>query len=156
MNKDKLIKIFKIALILMWIIVVFMFSNETGKESRSTSRKVTETIVQKLSNKSIEENKKIVEKVDRIVRKTAHFTIYAIGGFLIISYAYKKDKKKKVLLICIAFGACYAITDELHQFFVSERSASPFDVAIDTMGVITGIVIYLIIKKIESHVKKGT
>ena len=117
---------------------------------------MTPTVGDRVEIDIIEENKKIVEKVDRIVSKTAHFTIYAIGGFLIISYAYKKDKKKKVLLICIAFGACYAITDELHQFFVSERSASTFDVAIDTMGVITGIVIYLIIKKIESHVKKGT
>ena len=66
-----------------------------------------------------------------------------------MNYAYTTDKKpKEKVIYSILFGAGYAVTDELHQFFVSGRSARIFDVGIDTLGVATGILIYLIIRKV--------
>ena len=154
MNNKKIIDIAKIMLILIWMAVVFGFSNENGGKSTSTSRKVTTTVVQAVSNKSEEEKEKIIEKADKIVRKIAHYTIYTIGGALIINYAYTTDKKMKTKIIgSIAFGGSYAMADEIHQFFVSERSARIFDVGIDTLGVITGICIYLLIRKIINKLK---
>lgn len=150
----KQIKIFKIILIVIWMTVVFTFSNEGGTKSSNTSRKVTEVIVQTISDKSIDENEQLIEKTDKIVRKLAHYTIYTIGGILIFSYVNTIDKsKKEKILYSIAFGACYAVTDEIHQFFVSGRSARIFDVGIDTLGVITGIGIYLVIIKIIKTTK---
>lgn len=150
----KQIKIFKIILIVIWMTVVFTFSNEGGTKSSNTSRKVTEVIVQTISDKSIDENEQLIEKTDKIVRKLAHYTIYTIGGILIFSYVNTIDKsKKEKILYSIAFGACYAVTDEIHQFFVSGRSARIFDVGIDTLGVITGIGIYLLIIKIIKTTK---
>ena len=150
----KQIKIFKIILIVIWMTVVFTFSNEGGTKSSNTSRKVTEVIVQTISDKSIDENEQLIEKTDKIVRKLAHYTIYTIGGILIFSYVNTIDKsRKEKILYSIAFGACYAVTDEIHQFFVSGRSARIFDVGIDTLGVITGIGIYLVIIKIIKTTK---
>lgn len=150
----KQIKIFKIILIVIWMTVVFTFSNEGGTKSSNTSRKVTEVIVQTISDKSIDENEQLIEKTDKIVRKLAHYTIYTIGGILIFSYVNTIDKsKKEKILYSIAFGACYAVTDEIHQFFVSGRSARIFDVGIDSLGVITGIGIYLVIIKIIKTTK---
>ena len=134
--------------------VVFTFSNEGGTKSSNTSRKVTEVIVQTISDKSIDENEQLIEKTDKIVRKLAHYTIYTIGGILIFSYVNTIDKsKKEKILYSVAFGAGYAVTDEIHQFFVSGRSARIFDVGIDTLGVITGIGIYLVIIKIIKTTK---
>ena len=150
----KQITIFKIILIVIWMTVVFTFSNEGGTKSSNTSRKVTEVIVQTISDKSIDENEQLIEKTDKIVRKLAHYTIYTIGGILIFSYVNTIDKsKKEKILYSIAFGACYAVTDEIHQFFVSGRSARIFDVGIDSLGVITGIGIYLLIIKIIKTTK---
>lgn len=154
LDTKKQIKIFKIILIVIWMTVVFTFSNERGTKSSNTSRKVTEVIVQTISDKSIDENEQLIEKTDKVVRKLAHYTIYTIGGILIFSYVNTIDKsKKEKILYSIAFGACYAVTDEIHQFFVSGRSARIFDVGIDTLGVITGIGIYLVIIKIIKTTK---
>jgi len=46
------------------------------------------------------------------------------------------------------FGILYAITDEIHQLFVPGRTSSPLDVGIDSLGIVTGIVIFLIVTKI--------
>lgn len=146
--------IFNISLIIICMAIVFIFSSEQGKESRSTSRKVTETIVQIISDKPIEENEELVHNVDKVVRKLAHYTIYTVLGFVLMNFFYNTDKslkeKIKYTLIC---GTGYAITDEIHQLFVSERSARLFDVGIDTLGVITGISIYLIAIKIIKSIK---
>ena len=148
-DKKTQIKIIKIILIVAWMVIVFSFSNQGGTKSGNTSRKVTVAVVQVISDKPIEENEQLIEKVDKVIRKLAHYTIYTIGGFLIMNYAYTTDKKpKEKVIYSILFGAGYAVTDELHQFFVSGRSARIFDVGIDTLGVATGILIYLIIRKV--------
>ena len=147
-DKKTQIKIIKIILIIVWMGIIFGFSNQKGTKSSNTSRKVTVTIVQAVSDKTIEENEPVIEKTEKIIRKLAHYTIYTVGGFLIMNYAYTTNlKSREKVLYSIAFGAGYAITDELHQFFVSGRSARIFDVGIDTFGVITGIAIYVMIRK---------
>ena len=61
-----------------------------------------------------------------------------------MNYTYSMEKtKKQKILESLLFGAFYAGTDELHQYFVPGRSARLFDVGIDTLGVLTGILIYL-------------
>ena len=150
----KYTKIFNIVLILIWMVVLFSFSGQAGTESSGTSRKVTEFLVKLISDKSIEENEEIIENCDLIIRKLAHYTIYTIGGILIFNYAYITNKsKKQKILYSIIFGAGYAITDEIHQYFVPGRSARIFDVGIDTLGVITGVLIYLVIIKIIQNIK---
>lgn len=147
-DKKTQFKIIKIILIMVWMGIVFGFSNQGGTKSSNTSRKVTVTIVQVVSDKTIEENELIIETAEKVIRKLAHYTIYTVGGFLIMNYAYTTNlKSKEKVLYSIVFGAGYAVTDELHQFFVSGRSARAFDVGIDTLGVLTGIAIYVTIRK---------
>lgn len=153
-GKEKIIKILDIILIIVWMITVFMFSNQQGDKSSNTSKKVTIAVVQAISDKSVEENENIIEQLDKVVRKLAHYSIYTLGGILIINYAYTTDKNiKQKIVYSIAFGAFYAITDELHQFFVSNRSARIFDVGIDTLGVMTGILIYMLIRKLFEKIR---
>ena len=68
-----------------------------------------------------------------------------------MNYAYSMEKtKKQKILGSLLFGAFYAGTDELHQYFVPGRSAQVTDVVLDSFGVITGILIYLLIRDIET------
>lgn len=153
-DKEKIIKIINIMLILALVITIFMFSNEQGDESRNTSRKVTTAIVQAISDKSIEENQNLIEQLDKIVRKLAHYSIYTLGGFLIMNYAYTTEKNlKQKILFSISIGFLCAITDEIHQLFVSERTARIFDVGIDTLGVMTGILIYILIRRLFEKIR---
>ena len=92
--------------------------------------------------------------IEKIIRKLAHYTIYAVGGFLIMNYAYTTNRKtKEKVFYSTAFGIGYAVTDELHQFFVAGRSASIFDVCIDALGIVTGIGIYVIMRKAIERLK---
>ena len=143
-DKKQQIKIIKIILIVIWMIVIFNFSNQGGTKSSGTSQKVTKVIVNIITYDKKEANINTMEKIEKVVRKGAHYTIYTIGGFLLMNYAYSIDKTKKYKIFgSLLFGAFYAVTDELHQFFVPGRSARLFDVGIDTLGVLTGIFIYM-------------
>lgn len=152
---QKIIKLIDIILIIIWMITVFSFSNENGEKSSNTSKKITTTVVQKVSKKSVEENKELIETTDLVIRKIAHYTLYTIGGILIANFMYTTEMNKRQKIACsITLGGSYAITDEVHQFFVSERGARITDVGIDTLGVITGVAIYLGIRQVITKVKK--
>jgi VanZ family protein len=69
---------------------------------------------------------------DTVLRKGAHMTEYAILGLLLLRATGRE-------LPALALGVAYAITDEIHQHFVSGRHASPLDVLIDTVGLAIGI-----------------
>lgn len=139
-------------LIIIWMLIIFLFSNQQGNASSVTSNKVTKEIIEIIpSTKHLEENQKneIVKKVNPIMRKIAHYTIYLVGGILIMFFISTiVQSEKRGVLYSALIGLIYAITDEIHQMFMDGRTAKITDVFIDTLGVITGIVIYLTIKKI--------
>ena len=72
---------------------------------------------------------------DTVLRKGAHVTEYAILGGLLLR-AFGREAPAFLL------GVLYAITDEIHQHFVQGRHASPVDVAIDSTGVLLGILVF--------------
>lgn len=143
-DKKEQIKIIKIILIVIWMVVEFNFSNQGGTKSSGTSSKVTKVIVNIVVIEKDELTETQMENIEKVVRKCAHYTIYTIGGVLIINYVYTMDKtKKQKILISLLFGTFYAVIDEVHQFFVPGRSAQVLDVGIDTLGGLTGILIYV-------------
>lgn len=153
-DKKTKIKIIKAILIVIWMMVIFNFSNQGGNKSSSTSSKVTRVIINTVTKDKEEPNKQTEERIEKVVRKGAHYTIYTIGGLLIMNYAYSMEKtKKQKILGSLLLGAFYAGTDELHQYFVPGRSAQITDVVLDSFGVITGILIYLLIRDFVENKK---
>ena len=143
MSKEKYKQIISLILIIIWMITVFMFSNQNGDESQKTSNIVTKIIVRILNfNQDITEEQELksIENLDFVIRKLAHYSIYLLGGILIWGYINTFDiALKKKIIISIIIGAAYAAFDELHQYFIANRSANIIDVSIDSIGVITGV-----------------
>ena len=143
MSKEKYKQIISLILIIIWMITVFMFSNQNGDESQKTSNAVTKVIVRILTfNQDITEEQELksIENLDFVIRKLAHYSIYLLGGILIWGYINTFDiALKKKIIISIIIGAAYATFDELHQYFIANRSANIIDVSIDSIGVITGV-----------------
>lgn len=165
-------------LIIIWMITIFLFSNQDGMESENTSDIITNRLV----NETIENDIEIEENVDNtnneninnsvnvakynyefemykgevrlVVRKSAHFIIYLVGGFLLFNFfrTYNMSLKKQILfsIICIII---YASSDEFHQLFVNGRTARVEDVLLDTLGAIVGILLNLICLKIVYKIK---
>jgi VanZ family protein len=69
---------------------------------------------------------------DTILRKGAHMTEYAILAFLLFRALGSE-------LPAFLFGLAYAVSDEIHQLFVSGRHGSPLDVGIDAAGLLLGL-----------------
>lgn len=153
MTKNKCKKIIYLVLVLIWMLTVFLFSSQNGEESQSTSGKITRVIVEIFTyNSNITESEKLelIEKIDYYIRKLAHFSIYALGGILIYNYINTYNiNRKKVVLISILIGVIYAISDESHQYFTVGRSARILDIFIDSFGIVTGVIIISIVKKVK-------
>lgn len=161
----KIRKIIFLILIIINCITIFYFSNQVGNVSSNSSGRTVNFIAQILPSlrNMPEAEKELIcsEVLQPIVRKTAHFSIYMLLGFLTMNFAltYKGTKYQKglcSLLYCIF----YAITDEIHQFFIPGRSCEFKDICIDSLGALTGILIAIciisLIRKILKYNKKDT
>ena len=141
-------KIITLILIIIWMGIVFYFSNQVSEKSANLSGGLTRTILEvlgMLEGKTLEEQ----YAIGTVIRKLAHYSIYALGGILILLHInlYKIKEKRKIILGWVV-GTLYAITDEIHQLFVPGRSGEIRDVFLDSLGVITGIAFLLIIFRI--------
>ena len=130
-----------IILLLLWIILIFGFSQDSGDVSSVKSDGIANVIINIVSD--ITGKNLDIDICTFIIRKIAHFTEYIILGLLVINVI--KDYKTidtKVLIISIILCFIYACSDEIHQLFVSERSGRITDILIDTAGSFVGIFIY--------------
>ena len=88
------------------------------------------------------------ETVSFIVRKAAHFTEYMVLGaclLLNVRDCFAHLHPRQMWGLAWLLGTAYAVTDELHQRFVPERSCEPRDMCIDAAGVALGALIMLAI-----------
>ena len=165
-------------LIIIWMITIFLFSNQDGMESENTSDIITNRLV----NETIENDIEIEENVDNtnnedannsvnvtkynyefemykgevrlVVRKSAHFIIYLVGGFLLFNFfrTYNISLRNQIIYAILGI-ILYASSDEFHQLFVNGRTARVEDVLLDTLGAIVGILLNLICLKIVYKIK---
>lgn len=81
--------------------------------------------------------------IHRQLRKVAHFIVFLfLGTFLINALTVSNVKGWKAVFIALFVSFIYAITDELHQYFVPGRIPLAMDVLIDTAGAAVGIALY--------------
>ena len=127
------------------MVTIFMFSSENSSKSSVTSSGISKYIVSVLfpdiELKTWAEQKEIRDMITHIVRKCAHFSIYAILGFFMCLAVGKGKFLSLNSVISLDLCFLYACTDEFHQLFVSGRSGEFRDVIIDTLGSCTGIII---------------
>lgn len=121
--------------------MIFCFSAQNGAASGQLSGGITEKVVEVVepdyASLPEPEQQTLFDAVQFVVRKSAHFSEYALLGFLLrllcASYALRRGG-----LVAWLCGTGYAATDELHQWFVAARSAMWQDVCLDSVGVFAG------------------
>ncbi len=78
--------------------------------------------------------------------KLEHFLFYGVYGVTLIRAFYFQGRftqlQKQALLFAIFFGILYAISDEIHQYFVPGRKMDVLDVLADSLGVAAGAWLY--------------
>lgn len=139
----------RILCIMLWILTVlcmaaiFYFSSQPAVQSSGQSSAVTLLLQRLLHTEAI---------TNHMVRKTAHFIEFAGLGFLTTYSAYVSFNK---MYLGVIIASLYAATDEIHQIFVDGRSCQLTDWMLDTVGIITGALIFsaifCIIQRINKH-----
>ncbi len=106
------------------MLLIFYFSSQNAEQSTQTSAWFLQFLPFSM----------------HIVRKLAHFTIYAMLGFNTF-YMYRKYGVKHYALYALVTCILYACSDEWHQSFVSGRSPQITDICIDTCGALSLILL---------------
>ncbi len=137
------------AIFLMYMI--FTFSGQEGDLSSSVSYKASYLIVKSVDyvfETGLQEYQisDYAVRINGITRKLAHMTEYFLLA-IAVSFPLYVYGLRGILLVIVAGAICigYACTDEYHQSFVAGRAASKKDVAIDSFGVLIGILLVRII-----------
>jgi len=145
-------KVVKICFLVLWMALIFSFSNQKDVDSSKVSDGFIDRTVVKIykifnENITIEKENEIIEKYTYPIRKLAHYTLYFILG--ILSFLVVKDYSinKKLIIYSLLICFLYACSDEFHQLFIIGRSARVLDVMIDTFGSLCGISIFYIFNK---------
>ncbi len=139
---DKLLKI-HLLLPLIWMVVIFIFSQQPASISSGQSS----VFVEQLHH--------IVPSIDQqlltfIIRKSAHIFAYFILGILLFNALWRAELRKRPTMLSIIICVLYAASDEFHQLFVSGRSGEIRDIIIDSIAASIGIVL---IGYIYKHLK---
>ena len=125
--------------LIAWLVFI-SFASSDNFNAGNTSRIIGPVILWLFPNTSPD----TLAVIHYITRKIAHFTEYAILGFL-AARAFRTSPhptiKQRWFLICVALVVVYALIDEYHQSFVPSRSASIFDSLIDMSGGLTALLI---------------
>ena len=154
------------------MLLIFFFSNETADRSDRTSgiftRVVIDTAYPDFEELPEPEQEEVYNVIQHLVRKTAHFTEYALLGLLLrfCLQSWIGNKKRHLLPVSWMIGTLYAVTDELHQLLTDGRAGQWTDVVLDSFGVLTGAVIasvvvvlgskaYIAAKEKEARVPDG-
>lgn len=157
MKKERVIDIIFFALAVVWCIVIFSFSSQQGEESGGLSKKVcrfiAESVIFDFDEMAKEKQESIIEGMHFFVRKTAHFSVYALLGFLV---AMGLRRKKPLIKGALSQGyvTLYAVSDEVHQRFIPGRNGNLTDVILDSAGGFFGIIFAIVLWKIILFVKE--
>lgn len=124
----------------LWLVVIFSLSTHLGSATNTTSaisrfiQAVAPDVFARLSAAQL-------DAIDFGIRKTAHFTEYAILAILFFRWYRTCRPRVAHSAAALAWGSAtlYAASDEFHQVFVSGRTPKVGDVMIDSAGAFTAM-----------------
>lgn len=126
--------------LLVWMVLIFSASADS--QSVPHSSRILGPLLHWLWPHISDE---AVETARWFVRKAAHMTEFAVLAWLwwrVLRRPVRRDPRPwsaRTAWLALVCAALYATTDEFHQWFVPNRTASITDVAIDTLGAALGL-----------------
>lgn len=147
--KIYIIRAFSLFLAILTASIIFSFSADTGEESGELSAEITNKVLTIFGiseeNASSQEYQKMKTTMEFFIRKLAHFSEYALLGFMCcVFFRTFKQKMWLTTLFSLLLSISYAALDEWHQSFVPGRGPGVGDVLIDSSGAICGVLAALL------------
>lgn len=156
--KKKILEYLTLVPVLAIMLIIFLFSAQTGTRSEGSSESVGRLILSivnpEFEQLSEAEQDVLVESCQHIIRKLAHFSEYAALGFFLMLHIRVRGIIRKGSLWALGICVFYAMTDEVHQLWVGSRSGQVSDVLLDGCGALFGIgclmAMWFIIRKLRN------
>ena len=150
-----------VVLLMLWMTLIFTMSNQPASESSQLSGGIVSKLIaaffHKFGSLSAEQQLNTVYIITFIVRKTAHFLEYFILGLLsgLVSATYKLNRHILKVILTFAFCLLFAISDEIHQYFIPGRACRFVDICIDAAGSLVAIILLTIVIYCKKRRKSG-
>jgi VanZ family protein len=119
--------------------LIFFFS--TGELSASNTSRIVRPLLLWLFPSISEESLLLAHFM---VRKTAHFTEYAVLALLAARAFYGSSRpplRRHWFTSALSLVVLYALSDEFHQRFVPSRTGSIYDSLVDISGGLTALLL---------------
>lgn len=142
-------RLIKLLLLIMMLMVIFCLSHQSG----SASLKLSDGLLYRIMCYFIEEpylyfDKKTIDFFSLILRKGAHFCEFGLLGILIVlNLEEYLNNARHIIFLAIVLSVLWAISDEIHQYFIPYRAFMISDIMIDSIGSITFIYLYQLFKR---------
>lgn len=145
-------RLYRVALwvsVIAFMAVIFAFSAQPGEASEAMTKGAVRPVAELLAalqHGGEAATNTLYVILGTLLRKLAHVCEYALLGALLwlLLDSYGRQGRLTPLLIAVLYAVC----DEVHQAFVPGRLGTPWDVLVDALGAITGV---LLIAKIAAH-----
>ena len=126
----------------LWLMVLFYFSGQSGAESGELSGRLAEALLRHMPFLNVSQ-----ETFNHILRKLAHFGIFAVEGFLVrIGLAGVRPYGRGNLMISVVVCGFIAVLNELHQLTSDGRACMPQDMLLDAFGAAVGAIFALMVE----------
>ena len=130
--------------------MIFFFSTETAEQSDETSgyftRQVIDVLYPDYAKYEKKQQQSLYDSIQTVIRKMAHYTEFAILGFLMrLCLESWFGKRKWLTPVSWGLSTLYASTDEMHQILIDGRSGQWTDILLDSAGVLSGVLIAVLV-----------
>lgn len=126
-------------------------------QTNGTNQLINKTATEQTNKENTQKvSKATLLKLNKLIRKFAHASVYFILYILVLNLIYQIKGEYKFAYCMISIAVCfiYACTDEFHQLFVEGRSGLFSDVIIDTIGATISYIIVEIINRTRLKIQK--
>lgn len=134
--------------VLLWMAVIYLLSAQPAEASNGLSTDLTGKllfIAEKLGllHAGASNDTNIMDGFNNFLRQFAHGFAYFILSLFVMN-AFRIGGRKLTASVLPVFFICaaYALSDELHQFFVPGRATQFVDFMTDCDGVLSALVLY--------------
>lgn len=134
-------------LVIFWMSLIFVSSQQSGSESGQLSRRIVEFV---LDLTRITPSEELIATLDALLRNLAHGSVFFVLGILTsFAFTHVNVQDFRNALLSLGIGIFYAASDEWHQAFIPGRASQLSDFLIDAAGVILAVLVYQVISTLR-------
>ena len=145
-------KIIYSILLILWLLIIFAFSNQNGVASGSNSSGIiyfTLDMIYNILNILKDNIYEVLSIIHNPIRECAHVFEYFVLAFLTYKTLESFNIKENKYIVTILFCFLSASLDEIHQLFIVGRTFEYYDILMDTLGSVLMIIFIKIFKDMK-------